>query len=318
MIKKIRLLFQDFLVFFRQDFHPGIYLYTFLFLIGVIVAVYGTGWGTGFGKGFVPVDNRLFNFLLRYGGLYYLVAIPLLIVKREFAILLSPRFYIKSGIFIFLLSFTDHISWRSLIDLSSYPQVEQAFVFKVLARSRNLLFILPALVCMRLFFDKKIKGLYGLCRGSHHVKAYMSLYLLIIPLLIYASFTPDFLSYYPNYKPWVFKDVFGCPSWLNTLLFESLYMADFIMVELFFRGVLVIGMATILGRNAVLPMVAVYVALHFGKPALETVSAIFGGYFLGALAFQTRHIWGGVIIHMGIALLIELLRFFEHYILDVG
>jgi hypothetical protein len=48
---------------------------------------------------------------------------------------------------------------------------------------------------------------------------------------------------------------------------------------------------------------------------METTSALFGGYFLGALAFQTRHIWGGVIIHMGIALIIELLRFFQHYVM---
>jgi len=81
---------------------------------------------------------------------------------------------------------------------------------------------------------------------------------------------------------------------------------------------LVIGMAALLNSNAVLPMVAVYVALHFGKPVLETISAVFGGYFLGALAFQTRHIWGGVIIHMGIAVVIELLRFLGHYVLGVG
>ena len=65
-------------------------------------------------------------------------------------------------------------------------------------------------------------------------------------------------------------------------------------------------------------MIAVYVALHFGKPVMETISAMFGGYFLGALAFQTRHIWGGVIIHMGIAFIIELLRIFQHYVLGVG
>ncbi|GHT32325.1 hypothetical protein FACS189434_03820 [Bacteroidia bacterium] len=83
-------------------------------------------------------------------------------------------------------------------------------------------------------------------------------------------------------------------------------------MELIFRGALVIGMATVIGRQAVLPMVAAYVALHFGKPVLETMSAIGGGFFLGTLAYQTRHIWGGVIIHMGIAFAIELIRFLQH------
>jgi membrane protease YdiL (CAAX protease family) len=119
------------------------------------------------------------------------------------------------------------------------------------------------------------------------------------------------------YKPWLFEGAFDRPLWLNTILFEIVYISDFFMVELVFRGVLVIGMQSLMGRSAVLPMIAAYEALHFGKPMLETISSVFGGYFLGALAFRTGHIWGGIIIHMGIALIIELLRFFQYYLLMV-
>lgn len=318
MLKNLRLLFQDFVSFFRQDASWKTYAYALAVMAGSIALNYGTGWGKDFDRGLIPTPSSLLNHLLRYGGLYYLIAVPVLAMKREYATLTNPFFYLKSLAFLLVLSFTDHVVWRDLIDLSRYSGVEQSFLFKSLGRGRNLILMLPALVFIRLFFDKKVKGLYGLCLGNHHVKAYLSLYIVVIPLLVFASFTPDFLSYYPSYKPWIFQDVFGRPTWLNTVMFELLYMSDFIMVEMFFRGALVIGMAALLGRNAVLPMVAVYVALHFGKPALEAASAIFGGYFLGALAFQTRHIWGGVIIHMGIALMIELLRFFEHYVLGVG
>jgi hypothetical protein len=318
MKHSLKLLFRDFSAFFRQDFNLLAYAYTVLLVACSIALMYGVAWGREFERGLTPFGNVYANHALRYVGIYFLVAIPSLVFRRRYAALRSAAFYGKALLLLLLLSFADAFSWRTALDFPAYSHVEKSYVFKVLWRARNLAFVLPLLVAMRIFFDKKVKGLYGLCRGRHHVKAYLWLYAVVVPLLIFASFTDDFLSYYPSYKPWFFGEVFGRPAWLNALLFEAVYMSDFVMVELFFRGALVIGMAAALGRSAVLPMVAVYVALHFGKPALEAVSALFGGYFLGALAFQTRHIWGGVIIHMGIALLIELLRFVEHYALGVG
>jgi hypothetical protein len=318
MRNSLKLLFSNFAAFVRADFNLWAYAYTVLLVACSIALMYGTAWGHRFELGVTPLGNVYANHILRYAGIYFLVAIPTLAFRRRYAELRNPAFYAKALLLMLLLSFSDAFSWRTVLDLSGYSSAEQSYTFKLMWRTRNLTFILPVLLVLRIFFDKKVKGLYGLCRGTHHVKAYLWLYVVVVPLLVFASFTDDFLSYYPNYKPWIFEDVFGRPAWLNTLMFEAVYMSDFIMVELLFRGALVIGMAAILGRSAVLPMIAVYVALHFGKPALEAISALFGGYFLGALAFQTRHIWGGVIIHMGIALLIELLRFFEHYALGVG
>ncbi|MDR3296681.1 MAG: CPBP family intramembrane metalloprotease [Prevotellaceae bacterium] len=313
-----QLLFRDFAEFVRRDFHLQAYAYTVLVAAVSIAVIYGTAWGTNFELGKLPLGNVYSNHLLRYVGLYFLVAVPTLLMRRQYSLLRKPAFYLKSLFFVGLLSCVDAFSWRSVISFDSYTSIESRYLFKLLWRMRYLLLVLPLLVVLRLAVDRDVKGLYGLCSGNHHIKAYLSLYVVVVPLLIVASFTPDFLSYYPNYKPWIFSDVFGRPTWLNAAMFESVYMCDFIMVELFFRGALVIGMASTLGRSAVLPMITVYVALHFGKPMLESMSALFGGYFLGAMAYQTRHIWGGVVIHMGIALLIELLRFFEHYGLGVG
>lgn len=318
MLNNLRLLFRDFGNFFTQDFNAKAYAYAVLFIACSVLLVYGLGLNISVDRGAVPTGSRLLNLLLCYGSIYYMVSIPILVIKREYATLSNPWFYIKSFVFIFLLSFSSHISWRELVDLSDCRIWEDTYIYKLLAYTRHTTFIVLPLIFIRGFFDRKIKSLYGLCKGTHHIRAYLSLYIVVFPLLIFASFTSDFLSYYPVYKPWLFQNVFDRPAWLNTFLFELVYTFNFIAVEVFFRGALVIGMAKLLGRNAVLPMVAVYVAIHFGKPALEAISALFGGYFLGALAFQTRHIWGGVIIHMGIALVIELLRFFEHYILGVG
>jgi membrane protease YdiL (CAAX protease family) len=85
-------------------------------------------------------------------------------------------------------------------------------------------------------------------------------------------------------------------------------------VELCFRGFFVIGMSSILGREAVVPMAVFYCTIHFGKPGLEAVSSLFGGYILGAVTYQTRSIWGGVIVHMGLAWMMELAAYLSKII----
>jgi hypothetical protein len=52
-------------------------------------------------------------------------------------------------------------------------------------------------------------------------------------------------------------------------------------------------------------MIATYCFLHFGKPISESISSVFGGYILGLIALNSRNIWGGVFIHVGVAWLME-------------
>ncbi|MDR1172262.1 MAG: CPBP family intramembrane metalloprotease [Bacteroidales bacterium] len=317
MLKHLKILFGDFVLFFRKDFHLAAYAYTVTVAALSILLVYGAGWGALISENRIPTSNAIVNNMLMFVVMYFLVAVPVTIIRGEFRNIAKPVFFARGLLLMCLIGFADAFSWE-VLSLQAYSSSEQSYTFNVLWRMRNVIFVLPVLVLLRLAIDKDVKGLYGIGKGNHHVKAYLSLYAVILPILAAVSFTPDFLSYYPMYKPWNFENVFGRPVWLNTAIFEAIYISDFLMVEMIFRGALVIGMASILGRSAVLPMIVVYVALHFGKPVMETISAFFGGYFLGALAFQTRHIWGGVIIHMGIAFVIELLRLFQHYALGIG
>jgi membrane protease YdiL (CAAX protease family) len=98
---------------------------------------------------------------------------------------------------------------------------------------------------------------------------------------------------------------------VTALLYELCYGWDFVPTELIFRGFLVIGMSRVLGRGAVLPMVVWYCTVHFGRPVGETISSLFGGYLLGVLALSTRSIWGGLLIHIGIAWGMELAAFLQ-------
>jgi hypothetical protein len=61
-------------------------------------------------------------------------------------------------------------------------------------------------------------------------------------------------------------------------------------------------------------MAVIYCQLHFGKPLGEAISSIFGGYILGVISYQTKNIWGGVLVHVGIAWLMEVAGFFQKYV----
>jgi membrane protease YdiL (CAAX protease family) len=67
------------------------------------------------------------------------------------------------------------------------------------------------------------------------------------------------------------------------------------------------GLRRSLGSNAIFIMVLPYCMIHYGKPLPETLGAIIAGVVLGTLAMRTRSIWGGVMIHVGVATMMDAL-----------
>lgn len=135
--------------------------------------------------------------------------------------------------------------------------------------------------------------------------------LLMLPLLLLAGTQPDFLAVYPKMKNIAFLSNSGL--WFYKIIYELAYGTDFFTIELFFRGFLVLAFAKWAGKDAVLPMALFYCTIHFGKPLGECISSYFGGLILGAVTLQTRSIWGGLIVHLGIAWLMEVFGFLGHY-----
>jgi hypothetical protein len=135
---------------------------------------------------------------------------------------------------------------------------------------------------------------------------YLFLLLLVTPLVALASTQPDFLHYYPKVKSIAFINGYAHPAWPWKLLYEISYGLDFVSIELFFRGLLVLGLARWAGSKAILPMAAFYCTVHFGKPLGECISSFFGGLILGVLAFRTRSILGGLMVHLGLAWMMEI------------
>lgn len=134
---------------------------------------------------------------------------------------------------------------------------------------------------------------------SRHYRGYV---LLAAPILLFvaiASQGDDFVNHYPFYSH-------AGRSWTDFVLWQLLYLSQFVLVEFFFRGFLVNGLRPVLGVNAIYVMCVPYMMIHLPKLPMEALGAIVFGFLLGILALQSRSIWGGVLVHMAIALAMDL------------
>lgn len=149
----------------------------------------------------------------------------------------------------------------------------------------------------------------GLTGKGFHAGPYLGLLLLLVPLVALACTRPDFLRVYPKVKSVAFISGYPGPVWFRQLGYELSYGLDFVSIELFFRGLLVIGLVRYAGEQAILPMAAFYCTIHFGKPLGECITSFGGGLALGVLAYRTRSVLGGLIVHLGLAWLMEGMAF---------
>ncbi|MDF1763685.1 MAG: CPBP family intramembrane metalloprotease [Oleibacter sp.] len=164
----------------------------------------------------------------------------------------------------------------------------------------NLLgFLIIPMLTVRFMLKASLKD-YGWQWGDvdKHWPGYLLLATPIICFAIIASFGSEFSSYYPFYKH-------ASRSWFDLLAWECIYILQFVAVEFFFRGFLVNGLRRLLGSLSVAVMCLPYLMLHFPKLWPESFGAILFGFFLGILALMSRSIWGGVGVHVSIALTMD-------------
>lgn len=159
--------------------------------------------------------------------------------------------------------------------------------------------VLPALV-VKLVFKERLRD-HGFETKDirHHAWIYgLSYACVFVCVMVVARSGSHFVDYYPFYDQ--------CSrSWFDLISWELLYAAQFVSLEFFFRGFWVKSMKSALGSGAIFAMVVPYCMIHFGKPFLETIAAIFAGVFLGTLALRTRSIWGGCVVHIGVAITMD-------------
>jgi membrane protease YdiL (CAAX protease family) len=172
--------------------------------------------------------------------------------------------------------------------------------------SRSAGYVLFPLVAWRLLFPKDSLLDMGLrARGFlSHLWIYGACLAVVLPLMLIVAQQPDFGSYYPFYKQ-------SSRSIFDFLVWEAMYWAQFFSLELFFRGWMVGALRRSFGSAAIFVMALPYCMIHYGKPYLEAHGAIVAGVVLGSLAMRTRSIYAGFLLHITVAVGMDLLSLYK-------
>ena len=245
-----------------------------------------------------------YNFIARYIIFFIAFAVPYIFYHfinktdytRDFLFLLF--IFIAPAIFSLKIAlnipfhFSDNINWNEYWNTIFYWPLR-------LTITATILFVIWKLV-------DNDQPFYGLKIKKINWKPYWLMLLIMVPLIALASTQHDFLAMYPKLK--LIGSVYNEPGlhWWHKLLFELSYGSDFITIELFFRGFLVLAFIKWAGKDAILPMACFYCTIHFGKPLAECITSYFGGIILGIIVYYTRSILGGLMVHLGIAWLMEI------------
>ena len=164
--------------------------------------------------------------------------------------------------------------------------------------------LIPALTIF-LMPGERIRDYYVSFKGfRRHLWIYVGLYLLVFPFVLLVAQQEQFLRTYPFYK-------YANQSLGHFFAWQLLYAVQFLALEFFFRGYMLKGLQHKFGYGAIFVMVVPYCMIHYPKPLPETLGAILAGIALGTLAMRTRSIWGGVLIHVGVAFTMDWLAVAE-------
>jgi hypothetical protein len=239
---------------------------------------------------------------------YFLYFIALL-VPYLFCLVWSGKNYFRSPLFLILLvvspaifvyRWMPHREWA----VSSDPGLNSFWNY-VLQWPVGLVGVVVCLLVLWAAFYRK-ESFFGSTLKHFKWKPYLIMLLLMLPLIAFASTQSDFQRMYPRMQE-VSNSISHQPEkWRYQFIFEMCYGSNFITIELFFRGFLVLAFARVAGKDAILPMACFYCTIHFGKPLFECISSYFGGMLLGIVVYHTRSIVGGLMVHLGIAWLMEL------------
>ncbi len=235
-----------------------------------------------------------------FGGAYFLYIFN----KKDRHLLVSPKLWGLILFSIFIFSFRFWFDGSAQLTKQFVPIPYHTVVNKYFHNLEGFIWLFIPCAIYWFIADRKNQPLYGFHSKGVVLKPYFVLLLLMVPLVAAASTQADFLATYPRAFHLGLEGG-GIKNTLLTIFYELCYASDFITTEFFFRGFLILAFARIAGPRVILPMCVFYVTIHFEKPLGETISSFFGGWILGILAYETKSIYGGIIVHVGIAMLME-------------
>lgn len=222
--------------------------------------------------------------------------------------LFNQQSFLKNKNFLLLFLIAPAIfSWKMVFDVDVHltnDKIQNAYWNQVIYWPFKLV-VVSTVLFITWKLSKEKQPFYGVSIKNFSFKPYLLMLLIMVPLVAAASTQPDFLAMYPKLKSISFLND-QKNSGVYKLLYELSYGSDFVSIELFFRGFLILAFLKWAGKDAILPMACFYCTIHFGKPLGECISSFFGGLILGVVIYHTRTIVGGLMVHLGIAWMMEL------------
>ena len=252
------------------------------------------------------LDSRFYQFLALFCVYCCAFVVPYLFIAvfRKPLIVITPLFWwlllMAPALFAFKVSVVNPLEYGLAGIWGDYWVAATTLPFKFLT------VLAPLIVLHRMLAPQT--SFWGMTLQNLRWRPYLQMLVLMVPLILFASTQPDFLSVYPRGAQIAFITA-HTDYWHGILLkalYEISYGIDFVTIELFFRGFLIFAFTRFAGAAAILPMAVFYCSIHFGKPLLECVSSFFGGLILGVVAYRTQSIVGGLAVHLGVAWMMEI------------
>jgi len=198
-----------------------------------------------------------------------------------------------------------------ILTFTRYMHRHFEFINNLMAKSyflKEILIYLPDFsfpFILILIYKTSLKD-YGFSIGNFKswIKYVIIFYLLMLPFIIYASTQESFKINYPEYKKALLS--------LNIFtIYELINFFTYLSTEVFFRGVLVIGLSRFFGIKSIFISTFPYVLVHFGKPVPEIYGSLIAGIVLGYIAHREKSILPTTLLHFSVAFTLELIRFIQ-------
>ena len=308
-------LFDYVVEYLREDFHPRYYATIALFLFAAFTLNFANDFKLDVLNPTVRSPMGLVWFALFYGCAYYFAAFAWVYFHGDAQLLRSPAFWGVSSFAVLALALDNYSTSlpRLVVTALEVPAPVAVWVRTCLFNLDRMFAIAVPVWLFRRFVDRQSGVFYGVDWRGFCWRPYAAMLLVMVPLVGWASFRPDFLATYPTYRPGSAEAWLGVSHAVSFGVYEITYALRYVSIEIFFRGLLLLGFVKYLGRAALMPMVTLYAFWHFGKPVPEALGSIVAAYVLGVFALRSGSIIGGIIVHVGVALAMELAAYLQLY-----
>jgi hypothetical protein len=261
--------------------------------------------------------------LANFAGYYFLYFIPFATAFLLQLLFYKYCSYYKNTWFWIILflapaffSFRVNFDFHKPLVKYFFTGVEQDFYLHCINWIVRVFVLLIPVFIVWLIKDRTNQPFYG-TRGLDSARPYFIMLLIMVPLIALASTQKDFLQVYPKAK--LLAEI-PMNRWMDKMryfFFELSYGFDFVSIEFFFRGFLILALLKICGQHCIIPVACFYCSIHFGKPMGEAISSFFGGLLLGIVSYNTGSIWGGLLVHLGIAWMMEMGGFLGNFFIKL-